>query len=144
RLRRLVKDLHIMAKVEAGAMQPQRKPVRLAALVDEALAVLIPEFERANVEPRNNIPYTMPVISADPDLLARVFTNLCDNALRHTPSGGNVTIEARQAGNMLEVAVTDTGKGIPTAALPRGFDAFFKVDNSRQSPTGGTRLGLAI
>ena len=144
RLRRLVKDLHIMAKVEAGAMQPQRKPLRLAALVDEALAVLIPEFERANVEPRNNIPYTLPVIAADPDLLARVFTNLCDNALRHTPSGGSVTIEARQADNMLEVAVTDTGKGIPTAALPRVFDRFFKGDNSRQSSTGGSGLGLAI
>jgi signal transduction histidine kinase len=144
RLRRLVKDLHIMAKMEGGAMQPQRKPLRLAALVDEALAVLIPEFERANVEPRNNIPYTLPIILADPDLLARVFTNLCDNALRHTPSGGSVTIEARQVDTMLEVAVTDTGKGIPTAALPRVFDRFFKADHSRQSSTGGSGLGLAI
>jgi signal transduction histidine kinase len=144
RLRRLVKDLHIMAKMEAGAMQPQCKPLRLAALVDQTLAVLIPEFERANVEPRNNIPYTMPVMSADPDLLARVFTNLCDNALRHTPSGGSVTIEARQAGDMLEVAVTDTGKGIPAAALPRVFDRFFRADHARQSSTGGSGLGLAI
>ncbi len=144
RLRRLVKDLHIMAKVEAGAMQPQRKPLRLSALVDETLAVLIPEFERANVEPRNNIPYTMPIISADPDMLTRVFTNLCDNAIRHTPSGGSITIEARQAGNMLEVAVTDTGRGIPTAALPRIFDRFYRADDSRQSTTGGSGLGLAI
>ncbi|HEV2471583.1 MAG TPA: ATP-binding protein, partial [Chthonomonadales bacterium] len=144
RLRRLVKDLHIMAKVEAGAMQPQRKPLRLAALVDETLAVLIPEFERADVEPRNNIPYNMPVISADPDMLTRVFTNLCDNAIRHTPSGGSVTIEARQAGDMFEVAVTDTGRGIPTAALPRIFDRFYRADDSRQSTTGGSGLGLAI
>lgn len=144
RLRRLVKDLHIMARVEAGTIQPQRKPLRLAVLVNETLAVLAPEFERANVEPRNNIPYTMPVISADPDLLMRVFTNLCDNALRHTPSGGTVTIEARQSGNMLEVAVTDTGRGIPTDALPRVFDRFYRADNSRQSSTGGSGLGLAI
>ena len=144
RLRRLVKDLHIMAKVEAGAMQPQKKPLRLAAVVDESLAVLTPEFERANVEPRNNIPYTLPVVSADPDMLTRVFTNLCDNAIRHTPSGGTVTIEARVQGNFVEVAVTDTGRGIPTDALPRVFDRFFRADNSRQSSTGGSGLGLAI
>src|SRR5207302_7389015 len=90
RLRRLVKDLHIMAKVEAGAMQPQRKAFRLAALVDESLAVMAPEFERANVEPLNNVPYTLPVTWADPDMLMRVFSNLYDNALRHTPSGGTV------------------------------------------------------
>jgi signal transduction histidine kinase len=144
RLRRLVKDLHTMAKVEAGAMQPQRKPLRLAALVDETLAVLIPEFERANVEPCNNIPYTLPVIFADPDMLTRVFTNLCDNAIRHTPPGGSVTVDAHQMGDMLEVSVTDTGKGIPTAALPRVFDRFYRADDSRQSSTGGSGLGLAI
>jgi len=144
RLRRLVKDLHIMAKVEAGAMQPQRKAFRLAALVDESLAVMAPEFERANVEPLNNVPYTLPVTWADPDMLMRVFSNLYDNALRHTPSGGTVVIEARQQGNMIEVAVTDSGKGIPAEALPRIFDRFYRADNSRQTSTGGSGLGLAI
>lgn len=144
RLRRLVKDLHTMAKVEAGTTQLQRKPLRLAALADESLAMLASAFERANVEPRNNIPYTLPVTLADHDMLMRVFTNLCDNAMHHTPPGGSVTIEARQVGNMVETAVTDTGTGIPTAALPRVFDRFFRADNSRQSSTGGSGLGLAI
>ena len=144
RLRRLVKDLHVMAKLEAGAMQPQRKALRLAALVDECLAVMTPEFERADVEPLNNISYTLPVLWADPDMLMRIFSNLCDNALRHTPPGGTVTIEARQQGNMVEVAVTDSGKGIPPEALPRIFDRFFRADNSRQMSTGGSGLGLAI
>ncbi len=144
RLRRLVKDLHAMAKLEAGAMQPQRKPLRLAALVDECLAVMTPEFERADVEPLNNIPFTLPVLWADPDMLMRVFSNLCDNALRHTPPGGTVTVEARQQGNMVEVAVIDSGKGIPPEALPRVFDRFFRADNSRQISTGGSGLGLAI
>lgn len=144
RLRRLVKDLHMMAKVEAGAMQPQRKALRLAALVDEALAVLTPEFERVNVEPLNNVPYTLPLVWVDPDMLMRVFSNLCDNALRHTPPGGAVTIDARQQGNMIEVAVTDSGKGIPPEALPRVFDRFYRADAARQSNTGGSGLGLAI
>src|SRR5579863_8380362 len=144
RLRRLVKDLHIMAKLEAGAMQLKRKPLRLAALVDESLAALAPEFERANVEPLNNVAYTLPVLWADPDMLMRVFSNLCDNALRYTPSGGTVTIEARQQGNTIEVAVTDSGKGIAPEALQRVFDRFFRADNSRQVSTGGSGLGLAI
>lgn len=144
RLRRLVKDLHVMAKLEAGAMQPQRKPLRLAALVDECLAVMTPEFERADVEPLNNISYMLPLVWADPDMLMRVFSNLCDNALRHTPPGGAVTIDARQQGAMVEIAVTDSGKGIPTEALPRIFDRFYRADNSRQISTGGSGLGLAI
>src|SRR6266581_958786 len=147
RLRRLVKDLHLMAKVEDGgmrALQPQWKSVRLAALVDEVLAVLAPEFERTNVEPMNSIAYNLPPIKADPDMLMRVFSNLCDNSLRHTPAGGTVTIDAIQRENQLVVSVTDNGEGMPTGALPRVFDRFYRVDFSRQAVTGGSGLGLAI
>jgi signal transduction histidine kinase len=144
RLRRLVQDLHLMAKVEAGAIQPQLKVLRLAAVVDEALAVLAPEFERANVEPLNNVAFDLPPAWADPDMLMRVFSNLCDNALRNTPGGGTVVIEARQQGNLLEVAVTDSGRGIPPEALARVFDRFYRADTSRQVRTGGSGLGLTI
>lgn len=144
RLHRMVKDLHVMAKVEAGVMQPQHRAIRLAGLVDDVLAVLIPEFERANVEPLNTIAYNLAPVWADQDMLKRVFTNLCDNALRHTPSGGTVTIDAQPRGSMLEVSVTDTGEGIPTAALPRIFDRFYRADASRQISTGGSGLGLTI
>jgi len=144
RLRRLVKDLHMMAKVEAKAIQPQRKPVRLAALVDEELAVLATEFERVNVEPRNAIPFNLPAVLVDPDMLTRVFSNLCDNALRHTPPGGSVSIEAIQHDNQVLVAVTDSGEGIPTGALPLVFERFFRADSARQATTGGSGLGLAI
>ncbi|HLI05859.1 MAG TPA: HAMP domain-containing sensor histidine kinase [Ktedonobacteraceae bacterium] len=144
RLRRLVRDLHLMAKVEAQAMHPQRRPVRLATLVDEVLAVLTPEFERVNVEPRNAIPYNLPLVEADPDMLMRVFANLCDNALRHMPSGGVVAIDAIQHDNVLLVAVSDTGEGIPTSALPRIFERFYRADSARQANTGGSGLGLAI
>src|SRR5439155_1179286 len=120
------------------------KVLRLAAIVDEVLAVLAPEFERANVEPLNNVAFDIPPIWADPDMLMRVFSNLCDNALRHTPSGGAVVIEARQQGKMLEITVTDTGRGIPPEALSRVFDRFYRADSSRQATTGGSGLGLAI
>ena len=144
RLRRLVKDLHMMAKVEAGAIEPVLRPVRLAALVDEVLAVQVAEFERKNVEPLNMLSYSLPPANADPDMLSRVFSNLCDNALRHTPSGGAVTIEAMQRGTMLMVSVADSGEGIPPDALSRVFDRFYRADSARQASTGGSGLGLAI
>lgn len=144
RLRRLVKDLHVMAKVEAGALQPQRKSIRLASLVDDVLAVLTPEFERAQIEPYNAVPYNLPLLQADPDMLTRVFSNLCDNAIRHTPVGGSVKIEAVQQGDRLAIAVTDSGEGIPPQALPHIFERFFRADSARQSTTGGSGLGLAI
>jgi len=77
-------------------------------------------------------------------MLMHVFSNLCDNALRHTPPGGSVMVDARQQGNVLEIAVTDTGKGIPAEALSRVFDRFYRADASRQVNTGGSGLGLAI
>lgn len=144
RLRRLVKDLHMMAKAEAGAMQPQRRAVRLAPLVDEVFATLIPEFERVDVEPRNNVPYNLPTVWADPDMLSRVFDNLCGNALRYTPAGGAITVDAVPQGTALCISVTDSGKGIPTSALPRIFDRFYRADAARQATTGGSGLGLAI
>ncbi|GER88356.1 hypothetical protein KDW_25180 [Dictyobacter vulcani] len=144
RLRRLVQDLHVMAKVEAGALQPKLKPLRLAVLVDEILAALVTEFERQQVEPINAISYSFKSVQADPDMLTRIFANLCNNALNYTPAGGAVTIEARQHEDMAVISVTDTGGGIPPEALPRIFDRFYRADNARQSKTGGSGLGLAI
>ncbi|HTI14334.1 MAG TPA: HAMP domain-containing sensor histidine kinase [Dictyobacter sp.] len=144
RLRRLVQDLHVMAKVEAGALQPQYRPVRLAALVDEVFAAMVTEFERHQVEPVNAVAYDLPVVDLDQDMLTRVFTNLCGNALRHTPVDGTVTVHAFQQSNALMVAVVDTGEGIPPEALPRVFERFFRADSARQSGAAGSGLGLAI
>lgn len=144
RLHRLVRDLHVMAKLEAEAIQPKKKSIRLSALVDEALAVLAAEFERCGVEPVNSIAYDLIPVQADADLLTRVFSNLCSNSLRHTPPGGYVIIEATEHNGWLVVSVTDTGEGIPAEALSRIFERFYRADSSRQSSTGGSGLGLAI
>ena len=144
RLRRLVQDLHVMAKVEAGALEPKKKNVRLAALVDETFAVMVTEFERHQVEPINAISYSFPTIQADPDMLTRIFSNLCNNSLHYTPAGGTITITASQHANLAIIAVTDSGNGIPEEALPRIFERFYRADNARQSKTGGSGLGLSI
>jgi signal transduction histidine kinase len=144
RLRRLVQDLHVMAKVEAGALLPQLKPVRLAALVDEIFAVVATEFESQQVEPVNTISYSFPVVQADTDMFTRVFTNLFNNSLHYTPSGGQIIVDAQVQGDRIVVSVTDTGDGIPEESLARIFDRFYRADNARQSNIGGSGLGLAI
>jgi signal transduction histidine kinase len=144
RLRRLVQDLHVMAKVEAGALAPKKKFFRLAALVDQVFATMITEFERHQVEPVNEIPYNLPMLPADPDMLTRVFANLFSNALRHTPKGGAISVRVIWHDREAIVSVVDTGEGIPEDALPRIFERFYRADNARQSATGGSGLGLAI
>ena len=144
RLRRLVQDLHVMAKVEARALQPQLKSLRLAALIDETFAALAPEFERHQVEPVNSVSYSFPAVQADADMLTRVFSNLFNNALHYTPAEGQVIAEARVEEEHIVISVTDTGSGIPEESLPRIFDRFYRADNARQSSIGGSGLGLAI
>lgn len=144
RLRRLVQDLHVMAKVEARALQPQLKSLRLAALVDETFAALAPEFERCQVEPVNAVSYSFPAVQADSDMLTRVFSNLFNNALHYTPAEGQIIVEVHIDGAYIVISVTDTGSGIPEESLPRIFDRFYRADNARQSSIGGSGLGLTI
>jgi len=84
-------------------------------------------------------------VTADPDALRQIFTNLFDNALRHTPAGGRIKVSVdRVKGGGVNVAVTDTGSGIGPEHLPRIFERFYRADPGRSREEGGTGLGLAI
>jgi two-component system sensor histidine kinase BaeS len=80
----------------------------------------------------------------DPDRMRQALGNLVDNALRHTPPGGRVTVDASGREGMLSIAVSDTGEGFASSFLPHAFEAFTRVDASRSRPAGGAGLGLAI
>ena len=84
------------------------------------------------------------ILFADDDRLEQVFTNLIDNAIRHTPDGGKVTVSVERIGDMAEITVSDTGSGIPKEDLPFIFERFYKADKARTRGKGGTGLGLAI
>jgi signal transduction histidine kinase len=73
-----------------------------------------------------------------------VLSNLFDNAIRYTPAGGNVTVAIQSQGPVVELAIRDTGTGIPRDALPRIFERFYRVDPARSRQEGGTGLGLSI
>ena len=83
-------------------------------------------------------------IKGDPDRLRQLFFNLLDNAIKYTPPGGRVTVEAEPSHGQVRVTVTDTGIGIPGEHLPHVFERFYRVDSSRSPETDGNGLGLAI
>lgn len=91
------------------------------------------------------LPAGLPRARADDDRLTQILVNLVDNAVKYTGRGGTVGISAREVGDgMLEVAVADTGIGIPAPDLPRITERFYRVDKARSRELGGTGLGLAI
>jgi signal transduction histidine kinase len=83
-------------------------------------------------------------IHADRRLLHQALTNLVENAVRYVPSGGEVRIEARRVAAGVELAVVDSGEGIPREDQPRIFERFYRVEKGRARTRGGTGLGLAI
>ena len=145
RLRRLVDQLRQVARLEAGTEHMDLlNHTKLSALVDDTIEVLRGESERRHVIIYNDLPATLPTVRADADRLTQVMLNLLDNALRHMPEGGRVTVAAQPDGDMMWVSGTDTGIGIPAEDVPRIFERFFRADPSRARATGGSGLGLAI
>lgn len=143
RMRRLVEGLLDLARLEAGAPALHPGPVDLRAHLAATLERFGPRAQAAGVTLISALPAALPPLTADGDRLAQVFNNLLDNALQHTPAGGQVTLSAVAAERAVVVAVSDTGPGIPPADLDRIFERFYQVDKSRARP-GGVGLGLAI
>jgi signal transduction histidine kinase len=145
RLESLVDDLFALSRAQAGALQLQREPVDVAALVDEVAALMRPLVQRdhavaLSVEAQPGLPYAL----ADADRLRQILANLVRNAVRHTPDGGIIALSVVAEVDWLIVAVADTGEGVPPEHLPHLFDRFYRVDEARSRSSGGTGLGLAI
>ncbi len=148
RLSRLIDDLLTLSDLELGKTSLKKELVQLPALVDEVFDVVREKAQRGNVVVAKEIPANLPMLVADADRLQQVLINLTDNAVKYTRPAGRVTIGARviQDGDtpMVEVAVSDTGIGIPPEDLPRLTERFYRVDKARSRELGGTGLGLAI
>jgi two-component system sensor histidine kinase ResE len=145
RMHRMALDLLDLARLEAGTADLQMSPVDIGALLRGIVEKFTPQAGKAGVDLNLNMPDNLPILTADGDRLAQVFTNLVDNALKFTPVQGQVTLSAKMAGAEMELSVADTGIGVESEALPRLFDRFYQADPSR---TGGEKhgagLGLAI
>ncbi|MEU8177203.1 DUF4153 domain-containing protein [Microbispora hainanensis] len=141
RLGRLVAQLLDLSRLDSGARLIEPEELDLASLCRQAVSEAT--LARDDVTVVSAVrPGT--VLSADAALLAQVLANLLDNAVRHSPPGGTVRVEARPAGANLEISVTDDGPGIPQAERARVFERFSRLDAGRAADAGGAGLGLAI
>lgn len=143
RMVRMVEDLLILSRTEAT----QNAEFDLQS-IEEVLGTLAKQVEvdLSNKEVALNFKMSshLPLVRGDRDQLYRLFLNIISNSIKFTPPGGNITISAGSRKNYLEVAVTDTGIGIPEESLGRIFERFYRVDKARSRHGGGSGLGLAI
>ena len=144
RLGRLVEQLLDLSKLESGEVPLRREEVPLAPLVAQVMSEIEVACADRDVALTSHLPEDLPAIEADPERVHQVLFNLVDNAVRFTPEGGAVRIEAERHDGSVLVSVAETGVGIPEAALPRLFERFYRVDSSRARGDGGTGIGLAI
>jgi len=146
RMQRLVDGLLDLSRIESGRWQPTLEHVDVAAIAAEAWAAFADRARDARVDfAVAPTPTAGGDVTADPDALRQIFTNLFDNALRHTPAGGRIKVSVdRVKGGGVNVAVADTGSGIGPEHLPRIFERFYRADPGRSREEGGTGLGLAI
>jgi signal transduction histidine kinase len=136
---RLLDDLQTLSTAEAGALRLHREPTEPDELVRDAVAAIRPRAEAARLRLETVVPSRLPALDVDPMRLGEVLANLLQNAVRHTPVGGSVSVAAEPDGDGVAFSVTDTGPGIPRELLDHVFDRFVKSADS-----GGAGLGLAI
>ena len=142
RMQRLVDDLLDLSRIESGSWAPEPKTLGVDAAARDAWGPFTDRAAGRRVQFESVA--NSATINGDPEALRQIFTNLFDNALRHTPAGGRIRVAADRAGADIVIRVTDTGSGIPADHLPRIFERFYRVDPGRSRQEGGTGLGLAI
>ena len=144
KLQQLINDLFGFTKLSYGKISMRVSNIDLIKLLSQLLTEFYPNFEEAGLqyELESNVPALM--ITADPNLLARLFDNLVNNAIKYGAEGKRIRVKVHGTETQAEVRVINYGKVIPANELPLIFDKFYRVEQSRSSSTGGTGLGLAI
>lgn len=138
----LIDDLFELSRIEAGDISWTMRQVELGGLIDETVAAMRAPASERGVAVRAELPPERVVASANAEKVQRVLFNLIQNAIRHTPADGSVTVRARGRRGGVEVEVADDGDGIPAADGERVFDAFYRGDRARGEDGAG--LGLAV
>jgi len=146
RLGRFINDILDLAKLKAGQVEVRRSKVDLADLIEDVMALFMPLFEKKEIQAVADVAGALPPVQVDEEKIRQVITNLASNALKFTPSGGRITISAKNQSDFVEVMVQDTGVGIPEEEKEAVFERFRQVKSPHAAVTGqkGTGLGLAI
>jgi two-component system, OmpR family, sensor histidine kinase BaeS len=144
RLEHLVDDLRLLSLADAGELSINPSLVSPQKLLSDIQAIYQHSAERKNVKINVVAASDTPVLNIDPVRMSQVLTNILDNALQHTPEGGNINLSARKADEGVELSIQDSGPGIPDEDIERIFNRFYRSDVSRHRDDGGSGLGLAI
>ena len=143
-LSRLVNDLHELSQAEARQLPLSLESLDLRLIIEDIVTTFEPIAQDKGIILTTELSPDLPIMSLDAERINQVLYNLANNALRHTPAGGTVTIRANCTNDYVCLAVEDTGEGIPQAHLKHIFDRFYRIDSTRNRSTGGVGLGLAI
>jgi two-component system sensor histidine kinase BaeS len=146
RLARLSEDISTVSRAEEGQVRLDMATVQPELVVAAAVNAESEAYEAKGVRLISDIATGLPELSLDQERIGQVLGNLLDNALRHTPAGGTVTILATPSPGTggVQLSVADTGDGIPPEHLPHVFERFYRVDTARDRTHGGSGIGLAI
>ncbi|MEL0327832.1 MAG: ATP-binding protein [Deltaproteobacteria bacterium] len=143
RLNSLVNDILDFSKLQKRQLEIQHKPVDLFQVTENSLALLKPLHREKPIDLQNELTKDLPLVDGDEDRIQQILFNLLGNALKFTESG-EVRLSAVVQDGWVEVAVADTGIGIPQDKQERIFDAFEQGDASTERTHGGTGLGLSV
>jgi signal transduction histidine kinase len=142
RMMRLVEELLEFSRLESGQITMVKEPVDVKELLDQCYEIFLMRAEEKGVTLKKNLE-RLPHVTGDIDRLEQVFSNLLDNALKHTLTGGDVSISARHTNSsFVEISISDTGQGIPAEQMRHIFERFYRADAS--AGKAGAGLGLAI
>ena len=138
----LIDDLFELTRLQSGELEWTMEQVSVDLLLEEAVDAMRPAAEAGAVSVSARLDPGLGAARANPEQLQRVLFNLIQNAIRHTPADGSVTVSAESVEGAIEVEVADTGNGVPAEQRDRVFDPFFRGDEARRDVGAG--LGLAI
>lgn len=144
RMQRIVDDLLDLSRIESGRWVPHPVLIDIRGLVSDTVSSIQTVSDGKNITVHTSLASEPDIIQADRTALRQILSNLVENAIRHTPNGGKVSITTRTEDDWFILEVTDTGVGIPPEHLSRVFERFYRVDAARTRDGGGTGLGLAI
>jgi signal transduction histidine kinase len=144
RLERTIDNLLNISHMQAGGMTLDRHETQIERLVNEVQETIRPLFEKKTLNFETRVPPRLPDLNVDKNKLAAALVNLLGNAIKYTPDGGCVRLEAEFEGNEIRFHVEDTGIGIAEVEIPRLFERFFRSSDPRVNDIQGTGLGLAF
>lgn len=144
RLERLIKDLLDISMMEADQVDLSVSNCDVKALVEHTVSVLTPRAESQNIKIHLDVPGTTPEWDLDHDRISQVLLNLIDNALKYSEKNTNVYVRLYFSAETVTIEVQDEGAGIKESELPKIFDRFYRVEESRATRFGGRGLGLSI